>query len=645
MIKIAFIAPDDSQVDLIQTIYQQQSLESLVNAEPISQYDFSLHVAARYENIPQQAFDADIIIARGIVATQVKRAYHNTAVVDVPIGSELVTTIYQAVAKHGPLPIAISGSFNVIYSAHGLGDVLGLDIKTYLHLSNERKSLREGFQKMLRDGRKIIICGANMHEIAASADCIPVRLGMSRESIWQAISEAKLGAVIKHRERERAEQFTTVLNYAYDGILATDAGGKITVFNAAAEEVLGIPSAQALGKTLENLPGRETLLPMFRGKADYMDKFIAHNGEMLSVNRVSIRLGGDFAGYVFTMQKCSAVQKKENRIRQQLYAKGHVAKYTFDDIIGSSPAVTAAKKKAANFARVNSNIMILGETGTGKEVFAQSIHNQSERRSAPFVAINCAALSKSLLESELFGYVDGAFTGAAKGGKPGIFEIAHTGTIFLDEISEIPLDLQGRLLRVLQERQIMRLGDDKIIPIDVRTISATNKPLLEEVRRNAFRRDLFYRLNVLTLALPPLNRRGADCLRLASLFLDEYCVQFGKQPLLWSEEASRALVNHTWEGNIRELRNVCEYLAVISENDTITLSALEEAFGNEPEGTQEFAESNFQQEIQNIEKQRIAKALQQYQGDRTATAKNLGMSRTTLWRKIKEYDLYETKNS
>ena len=637
VIKIAFIAPDPAQIDLIYDVYNQQSRTEPPDDGDEPEYDFRVYGAAYEEDIPELALDSDIIIARGYVATRLKRTLTETAVVEVPVGSELVTTIYQAVNKYGRHPVGVCGSITLVHSAIGLGEVLGLDIKSYLLTGNNEQVMEEQVSTMLRDGRKILITGTNTYKAAVSRDCYPVLLRMSRDSIWQAIAEAKLGAVIKRRERERAEQFNTVLNNAYDGILATDAHGRISVFNEAARDILRLrgDGGERGGLAREQTSEIKALL---RGNEEFTDKVIRVGGELLSVNKVAIRPGGDFSGFVFTVQRCSAVQTKEGNIRRQIYAKGHIARYTFDDVVGDSPAIRTAVTKASSFAGVTSNIAILGETGTGKEVFAQSIHNHSDRRAAPFVAINCAALSKSLLESELFGYVDGAFTGAAKGGKPGLFEIAHTGTIFLDEISEIPLDLQGRLLRVIQERQIMRLGDDKIIPIDVRIISASNKPLLDEVRRGAFRRDLYYRLNVLTLDLPSLNQRGADIAQLATLFLAEYCAEFGKDSIALSPGALAKMMEHKWEGNIRELRNVCEHLVVLSRGGAVTASDLDEVFTSSGRAD-EAMDMAYGDELLEFEKDRIRKALAA--GGKTRAAKMLGMSRTTLWRRIREYGLEE----
>lgn len=220
-------------------------------------------------------------------------------------------------------------------------------------------------------------------------------------------------------------------------------------------------------------------------------------------------------------QDVTRIQEMEGKFYRKIHLRGHVAKYTFDDILFQSSEIKRTIETAQRYSEVDSNILIIGETGTGKEIFAQSIHNHSNRKNNPFVAINCAALPENLLESELFGYAEGAFTGAMKGGKQGFFELAHRGTIFLDEIGEISPKMQSRSLRVLQEREIMRIGDDKVIPVDVRILSATNKDLMQMVKSNDFREDLYYRLSVLDLVLPPLRERREDIPLLVNAFIQK----------------------------------------------------------------------------------------------------------------------------
>lgn len=250
------------------------------------------------------------------------------------------------------------------------------------------------------------------------------------------------------------------------------------------------------------------------------------------------------------------MEKKQYKFREQIIGQGHRAKYTFEDILGKSEIIKKYKKIAKRMAASNSSILITGESGTGKELFAQAIHNSSKRKNYPFVAVNCAAITESLLESELFGYEEGAFTGARKGGKPGLFELAHRGTLFLDEIGEMPLNLQAKLLRVLQEREVMRIGGSNLIKVDVRIISVTNRNLKDMLRKGKFRKDLYYRLSVLPLNLPPLRDRRDDIIPLLNGIKNQLNVDF-----TLTGSAKNALINYNWNGNVRELKNYIEYFA------------------------------------------------------------------------------------
>ncbi len=288
---------------------------------------------------------------------------------------------------------------------------------------------------------------------------------------------------------------------------------------------------------------------------------------------------------------------------------------------------------ARDYAQTASSILISGETGCGKELFAQSCHNASRYRQGPFVAINCAALPSQILESELFGYVGGAFTGASQKGKPGVFEMAHGGTLFLDEIGEIEYATQGRLLRVLQEKKVMRLGSDKLIPIDVRVIAATNKNLKALVNRNLFRSDLYYRLNVLQIHLPPLRARKEDIGLLAETFLRELEAAPERRKKL-SPAAVKALQSHDWPGNVREMRNIVERLMAACRQPTIDAAMVAQVLADEGASDAPRTEPPVYDE-----EAEIRKALAGARGKHTEAARLLGIGRSTLWRKIKKYGL------
>ena len=333
------------------------------------------------------------------------------------------------------------------------------------------------------------------------------------------------------------------------------------------------------------------------------------------------------------------IQDLESQIRCKMSERGFKAKYTFEDIIYQSQSTHQTIETARRYSESDSNVIIVGETGTGKELFAQSIHNSSSRKNRPFVAINCAALPENLLESELFGYVEGAFTGTSKGGKMGLFELAHGGTLFLDEIGEVSLSIQSKLLRVLQERQVRRIGDNKVIDVNVRIISATNRSISKLSEQGLFRRDLMYRLDVLRLFLPPLREREND-VELLFLHLLKTQSQEARISVPALEPGALSFLHqYPFIGNVRELKNIVERVTVLKTGNIITTQNLKDALY--PPDLNDSAMEVSSRPILDTgllnEQERIRQALEQCGGSRTQAARLLGMDRSTLWRKMQKY--------
>ncbi len=307
--------------------------------------------------------------------------------------------------------------------------------------------------------------------------------------------------------------------------------------------------------------------------------------------------------------------------------------HTFRNILGKSPAIVEAINLAQKVAKTDTIVLLLGETGTGKEIFAQAIHKEGERRNKPFIAVNCSSFSNDLLKSELFGHVTGAFTGATKD-KKGLFEEADGGTLFLDEIGEMNLELQSKLLRVLEDGTFNRVGESKITKVNTRIIAATNKDLKKESENHNFRLDLFYRLAVFTIYLPPLRERKEDIMILANHFFKEFSTKFNRKVTKMDDSFINALTKHAWKGNIRELRNVMERVLIISTSDTLTQDLLQF----------DFFDDNIQEDwsslnLSSIESQFIRKAIIQSKGNKTEASRLLGIGLSTLYRKIEEYKL------
>jgi len=318
----------------------------------------------------------------------------------------------------------------------------------------------------------------------------------------------------------------------------------------------------------------------------------------------------------------------------------HGTRYSFESIIGQSPKMMSLKATALKVAASNSTILIMGESGTGKELFAQAIHHASPRSRGPFVQVNCAAVPETLLESELFGYHEGAFTGASKGGKIGKFELADGGTIFLDEIGDMPLNMQAKILRVLQEREIERVGGRRPIKVDVRVMAATNRNLKELVRKNLFRDDLFYRLHVITLEVPTLRERTEDIPLLTEFFLRKMAPQFGQGQKRISEEAMNRLMRHAWTGNVRELENILERALNVMEGDVITPANL--AFFSRKETPALGSDDPpvpFRKALAQFEKTILYRALEAAKGDKLKAAEMLKLSKSTLYEKIARYGI------
>lgn len=347
---------------------------------------------------------------------------------------------------------------------------------------------------------------------------------------------------------------------------------------------------------------------------------------------VPIKINGDSKGAEIYLTETSDLISKANKLIQP------IKRGTFDDIIGKSEIITSLKNEAKAFVNSRSSVLIQGESGTGKEVLATAMHMEGNRSKAPFVTVNCAAIPDNLLESELFGYVGGAFTGASKEGRAGKFEIANGGTLFLDEIGELPIYLQPKLLRALQERKIQRVGSNRLIDIDIRVIAATNRNLVEMMENGSFREDLYYRLCVIPMRMPSLRERAEDIPELADSFLKMYCEMLNK-PFIegFKQEVFELFRNCEWTGNVRELQNTVEYAVNRCSDKMISVNDLPARIRKQNENGIQIPRL-----LKDIEKEAIVNALQYCKGSadvKGKAAKELGLSRATLYRKIKEYEI------
>ena len=594
--------------------------------------------------------DAEVVIARGTTADLLRHSNLPIPVVEMPISNvEIIESIKKAGEASGmdhPL-IGFLGFKNVIVSVKSFLEIMNIKMKLYeIHTT---KDTQEQILQAKRDRVDVLIGGVLSCDMIRAAGMKAVTLESSYESVSESYRQAKEMQHAVTIEKKKLEETNTIFNLVSDAILSIDENYRLTLMNQHAEIIFGREFKLLKGRHIREIFGsREEgmIRKVMETGEEIMGNIVELQGRKYAIRIVPIILAKRTAGAVVTLHEVNALQKMEAIVRKGLYQKGNVTQYSFEDIKGGSEEIYGAIDTARNFARLQSNILIIGETGTGKELFAQSIHNASSRRNGPFVAVNCGAIPSNLVESELFGYVDGAFTGAKKGGNMGLFELAHSGTIFLDEISEMDPQGQVILLRALQEKQIRRVGGNSNIPIDVRVIAACNANLYERVRQNRFRKDLYYRLSVLVIKIPPLRERHGDITRLSNYFVEQYNRQFGKSIIL-SAAALRELEDFEWDGNIRQLKNFCERITAISEDSTVEGSFIRQQLRNsfefdpsEPEKKSDSGTAPLQEIVaikgKLFTKTELDDIFQQCGGNRELMAGRLGISRTTLWKYLKK---------
>lgn len=470
----------------------------------------------------------------------------------------------------------------------------------------------------------------------------------SQQSVNEALDDAVEVGWVRRSEHAKRERINAILGELRDGVVAVDTEGCIDVLNPAMEKILGKSSRQLIGKPLEKVAEEFDLQETLQRQMPDLERIQKLQDRTVVTSRVPITEQGRLTGAVLICQDPETIRRMDRSLRTRRSSRARNARYGLDDIVGNTPAMSDVKARVLACARSQATVLIVGESGTGKELIAHSIHQESARRDQPFIAVNCGAFPASLLESELFGYTEGSFTGASRAGKVGLFEAAHTGTLFLDEIGEMPLSLQTRLLRVLQEREVLRIGATEPVPVDVRIIAATHQDLSELVADRRFRQDLYYRLNILLIKLAPLRERLGDLPLLIEALQHKLSSPSGG-PRTLDPTMLKALIDGTrkyhWPGNIRELENVLERLMVLGNLygaheppcrilERIApelLSAKDPALISSHEPGDKLREQRLWSD-----RQLIQRALQDSAGNQTEAARQLNISRSTLWRRMKQ---------
>lgn len=524
-------------------------------------------------------------------------------------------------------------SDDVHFNCSDWHDVLGSEIDSIRFSTlHELDELLLGIQD--RKERTVIVGAVVTCQKASPLGFETVFVDSRKETLQEVADQAWKLLDDLEDQLKRRELSDTIADNVHDAIIAVDPAGGILLFNKNAQKMLQKNSEEVLTRPLrEIVPAFDFVYELLENPSLKKEKIVHLKKLIVAVNASPILIDGEINGAVCTFQDITKLQNLEKRIRFELNKKGLTAKFTFDGVIAEDEIMKRTLARAKRLSETDGTIMIYGESGAGKEVIAQSIHNASARKNSPFIAINCAALSESLLESELFGYEEGAFTGARKGGKPGLFELAHGGTILLDEINSISFHLQSKLLRVLEEKEVMRIGSDYIIPLDIRIIGAANEELMDKVIREEFRRDLFYRLNVLELRIPHLRNRKDDIIPLFNHFLKELAPKEAKD-IAPDKDFQEMLLAHNWLGNVRELRNIAERY-VIFRDDRLNPKELFGASENSGLEVMENESVNLRDVNRTIERMIIETLLGQGKS-KTEAAEILGISRTALWKKLKD---------
>lgn len=578
----------------------------------------------------------DGVISRGITYPML------LDVVDVPVVSmhmtdfDVMRALWRARRLGERIAVVAFRHREYDYMFEELNEMLGTKVNRYYF--SDVPQISAAMEQASAEGVEVIVIGAQYGvDLAREKGLHGVLVEMSPRSLAQAVHRVLEAIRLRRRDARELDRLRAVSNTVSEGLLVVDHHGRVILGNRKATELLRVGPEDLSGRTLAELH-----LPADAGQVlgpgESRHQVLRLRDSQLSIHMEYMDLGDERSGTVITINDISRIQHLEQEIRQGLYQKGLVAKFCFDDIVAQSGPMRRVIELARKYSATDSTVLIHGESGTGKEMLAQSMHRANPRRSrGPFVAINCSALPDNLLESELFGYADGAFTGARKGGRPGLFELAHNGTIFLDEIGSISPRLQMRLLRVLQEREVMRVGGDRMIPVDVWAIAATNVDLREEVRQGRFRPDLFFRLDVLPLRVPPLRQRLEDIPLLIEHLVQKYGEKYRSRLPAFPAPLLDACLRYDWPGNVRELENTVQRWVILAAVSDDVETAVAEVWPAELQAG-EAGDGNACLQVAlvpgSLEEmmQQVVRVLQNRYASRKELAAALGVSRTTLWR-------------
>ena len=569
-----------------------------------------------------RASDYDIIVVRGMTSRALSEKYPETTIVDIKMDAfDVSSALLEAKKKFpGIRKIGLILPSSSICSASILTELLGIEV--VMREVRGEEHMESTLREMVKEGCEVFIGGLTLKRVSEKMGLEYVHIKTGPSAIDSSIKDAITAAHILDRERSRLGLMKSLVNNTPDSLLIIDDKGKITAANHAASSFFRRPD-------LVGMDAKELFPLEIYSVCDDVEVVQTIGDQTVLITEHPVHIEGEKRATYVSLRLVEDIRRTEKKIRSKLQEKGLTAKYSFSDIVTEQVEMKQLVAKALRYAHVEGNVLLTGETGTGKELFVQSMHNASPRRDKPFVAVNCAALSEQLLESELFGYTEGSFTGAQKGGKTGLFELAQGGTIFLDEIGEMPIRFQAKLLRVIQEREIRKIGGDEFIPVDVRIMSATNQNIPDLIEKGLFRRDLYDRINLLTLHIPPLRERLDDIPAIFKRFVERKSKALNIVPPMVEKDALECLKGYSWPGNIRELRNVAERAVIFSSSNCITRDTLKEIDVSVGE-KKASEEKKIPLTSEELYRRYVESGL-----TLNDFALSIGISRTTLWRKFK----------
>ena len=588
----------------------------------------------------------------------------NVPVIPMNMKSTDLLRAIEIAKKYSKKVVLILGDNEVSFDYVGWRNVISTEITEEWFES--KYEIRSKVVKYIDQKDEVVIVGGGLAcSFARQYGIDSVFATASDESIREAVEYCKKLLDTLGEEKFNNEVLRNILDGIKDGVIAIDSNGSIILYNESAKNMLKVERKCALNKyILDVFPKMEWMLDCLHEKEDVEDRKIRNiNNLIVNTRTTLIKVDNSTYGVLGIIQDITKLQNLERKIRFDLNQKGLYARYTFDDFLFKDKLTKEFIEEAKKIGKSDYTTLLYGESGSGKEIIAHSIHNISKRKDRPFVAINCATIAENLLESELFGYEEGAFTGARKGGKRGLFELAHGGTLFLDEINSLSFNIQTKLLRVIEERQIMRIGSDYIIPLDIRIIAATNESLTEKIVMGTFRADLFYRLSSLEINIPPLRDRREDIIPLFNNFVNEVLKDDGlnginsiDENFVLTKDEMDKLYNYSWPGNVRELKTIAQKYVVTGkiklrqDRDFKTKKLLPNSevdkFNSETTASVEVQDESINiskindgkisidiKEVNKYVEEKIISMLFAQGLSKNEVAQVLGISRTTLWKK------------